>query len=175
MRRVMVLVLVLFWAVPLCAVNIRTGTGRPSLEGWCELGWGAGCVVGHAGLTDQGLLLSAAQVPPNPAYELTLRLIPHKTLLFLFDSPEPSGKIRVYLDCNLVETVYVPSLGSWWMEISDLPRSGLLRIELGPCCDLLLIRGIYAPCTACPPCPSCLPWLVGGALVGALLIWLVLR
>ncbi len=70
MRRVMVLVLVLFWAVPTCAVNIRTGTGgKPG--GWCELGWGAGCVVGHAGLTDQGLLLSAALVPPHPAYELT--------------------------------------------------------------------------------------------------------
>lgn len=172
MRRVWLGVLVVLWALPVAAVTVRTGTGKPSLEGWCELGWGAACIVGHAGLTDRGLLLSAAQVPPYPALELTLRLIPHKTLLFVLESPEPAGKIKVSLDCNPVSTVIVPTQGTWWMEISDLPSSGVLRIELGPCCEQLLIRGIYAPCEVCP---SCLPWLVAGLLVGALLMWLVLR
>lgn len=172
MRGIGLALFVVLWALPVAAVTVRTGTGRPGLEGWCELGWGAGCVVGHAGLTERGLLLSAAQVPPAPAYELTLRLIPHKTLLFVFESPEPAGKIRVLLDCQLVSTVIVPAKGEWWMEISDLPDSGILRIELGPCCEQLLIRGIYVPCEACP---SCLPWLVIGLLMGALLMWLVLR
>ncbi|MEN3010601.1 MAG: hypothetical protein ABDI20_06475 [Candidatus Bipolaricaulaceae bacterium] len=172
MRRVWLSLLVVLWALPAVAVTVRTGTGRPSLEGWCELGWGAGRAVGHGGLTDRGLLLSAAQVPPVPAYELTLRLIPHTTLLFVFESPEPAGKIRVSLDCQLVSTVSVPTKGTWWMEISDLPDAGILGIELGPCCEQLLIRGIYAPCEVCP---SCLPWLVVGLLAGALLMWLVLR
>lgn len=171
MKRACLGILVVFWALSVAAVTVRTGTGEPDLEGWCELGWGAGCVVGHAGFTDRGLLLSATQVPPVPAYELTLKLIPHRTLLFLLESPEPAGKIQVTLDGQLVTTMIVPAKGTWWLGVSDLIASGILRIELGPRCESLLIRGIYAPCRPCPPCPSCLPWLVIGLLAGAVLMW----
>jgi len=154
------------------AVKVRSGTGKPNLEGWCELGWGGGCVIGQGSLTDKGLELRFLQAPPGTAYELNLRLIPHKTLLFLLESPELGGKIRLYLDGQLVSTQVVPTSGPWWLELSELPDSGMLRIELGPCCEYLLIRGIYGKCE---PCPSPFPWLLGGLLVGALLVWLALR
>jgi hypothetical protein len=157
---------------PPAAVKVRTGTGKPSLEGWCELGWGGGCVIGQGNLTDKGLELRSLQDPPGTAYELNLKLIPHKTLLFLLESPELGGKIRIYLDCQLISTQIVPTSGPWWLELSDLPDSGMLRIELGPCCESLLIRGIYGKCVECP---SPFPWLLGGLLVGALLVWLALR
>lgn len=159
-------------AFPGLALTVRTGTGAPRLEGWCQLDWKLGCIVGHGGVTDQGLLLSAAQVPPVPGYELNLKLVNQPKLLFFFDSPSPAGRILLYVNEEVVQILYVPAQGPWWVELEDLPSTGFLRVELGPCTDSLLIRGVYYPCQVCP---SCWPWFLIGAVVGALLVWLVMR
>ena len=167
----MLVVLAFVLSLPALALTVKTGTGSPSWEGWCPLSWQFGCLVGHGGLTDQGLLLSAAQAPPTPAYELSLRLINQNRLLFFLESPNAAGKVVIYLNDQVVNVLH-PVEGLWWVEFGDLPSTGFVRVELGPYTDSLLIRGVYYPCVVCP---SCWPWFIGGALLGALLVWLVLR
>lgn len=165
-------ILLVLLVFPSFALTVRTGVGAPKLENWCQLDWKLGYIIGHGGVTDQGLLLSAAKVPPIPGYELNLRLVTYEKLLFFFDSPSPAGRILLYINEELVQMLYVPAEGPWWIELEDLPSTGLLRAELGPCTDSLLIRGVYYPCLVCP---SCWPWFLVGAVVGAFLVWLVMR
>ncbi|MCS7240960.1 MAG: hypothetical protein NZ651_06940 [Candidatus Bipolaricaulota bacterium] len=165
-------VLIGFLAFPGFSLTVKTGTGTPRLEGWCQVDWKLGSIIGHGGVTEHGLILSAAQVPPIPSYELNLKFVKNEKLRLFFESPNPAGTILIYLDEELVNMAYVPTMGPWWMELEDLPASGFLRVELGSCTDALLIRGIYYPCQVCP---SCVPWFVVGVLVGALLVWLVMR
>lgn len=168
--------LVLSLGVPVSGVSIVTGVGPTIPDGlWAPLGWWGSKAIGNAGLTESGFLLSNAQVPPVPSYELALRLIPHKELLFLLESPAPVGKLNVYLDCTLIKVIDVPAGGTWWLLISDLPSSGILRIELGSYCDWLLIRSVNYLAPKCPDCPACWPWFGIGALVGALIVWLILH
>lgn len=171
MRITLLGIVIFLLGLPALALTVKTGTGSPRWEGWCFLNWQMGCLIGHGGLTDQGLLLSMAQAPPIPAYELNLRLIKQNRLLFFLESPNPAGKLLIYLDEQVVQ-VLQPTQGLWWVELDDLPSTGFLRIEIGPCTDSLLIRGIYYPCVVCP---SCWPWLIGGVLIGAVLVWLIMR
>jgi len=159
-------------ALPGFSLTVTTGTGPPNLQGWCQLDWRMGIIIGHGGVTDRGLLLSAAQMPPVPGYELNLKYVNKKELLIFFESPNPAGRVFFYLDDRVVNVQQVPIQGEWWVKLTDLPSSGSLRIELGPCTDEVLIRGIYYPCEVCP---SCLPWFIAGVVVGGLLVWLVMR
>lgn len=166
--------LLLCVAVPVYGVTVRIGTGRPEGE-WYPLGWWGSKAMGHAGLIGEGFLLSAAQVPPVPAYELMLKFVPCDELLFILESPAPAGKVNIYLDGNLIKAVEVPVKRTWWLLLSDLPSTGLLRIELGAYCDLLLIRSVNCPSPKCPECPSCWPWFGIGLVIGALIMWFILR
>ncbi len=170
-RCIWISVVVVGLAVPVFGVSVRMGTGGANQD-WCPLGWWGSKAIGNAGLTEEGFLLSTAQTPPVPAYEIALKLVPYKELLFMLRSPSPAGKINLYLNDKLVDTVDVPTIGNWWMLVSDLPDSGILRIELGAYCDQLLIQSVNYRCQTCPPL---WPWFILGAVCGALLTWVILR
>lgn len=166
---------ILFLAVglPAFAITVRSGTGTPE-DQWCPLGWWGSKGIGHGGLTEEGFLLSAAITPPVSAYELALKFVPYADLLFVLESPAPVGKINVYLDSRLLRTVEIPTKGRWWLRVSELPTSGVLRIELGPYCQELLIRSVNYLCQPAQP-PDCRLWLILGLVVGAFLMWLILH
>ncbi len=169
-------VALLIIALQAFSIQIKYGAGQPEVEGWCPLGWHAGTLCGHGGLTEQGLELYRT-TPPVTAYELNLKMIPFPSLLFSLRSPNTAGTIDVWLDGKLVDQITPPGEGAWWLRLDDLPERGFLRLELGKYCDSLLIQSIYFPCAACP-LPDCRLYLLLGALLGAglvLLLCLILR
>lgn len=163
-------------------VDISTGTGEPNLAGWCALDWLAGCTTGVAVLSGSGLALYAGQTPPPSAFELNLKLIPYRSLLFVLDSPGAVGRISVQLDGVELRNIAVPIHGPWWVRLTDLPETGILRLELDKHCERLTIRSANFPCPPCPPgleCRDCRKdFILGalfGAVVGLLVCWFIVR
>jgi hypothetical protein len=163
------------------AVELSVGRGQPDLGGWCALDWLAGCTEGVAVLSGSGLVLYAGQIPPS-AFELSLKLIPYRSLLFVLESPSTIGRISVQLDGVEQRSIPIAIRGQWWVRLTDLPETGILRIEPDKYCEQLTIRSVNFPCPPCPPgleCQDCRRDLilgaVLGALLGALVCWLILR
>jgi len=167
------LLAVAFWGVIGLAVSVQVGTGTPDFREWSPLPWHGMESSGLAGLTEAGLELNADLRPPRSAFELSLKMTSSSTLLFLFESPSPAGEIVLRLDGVQIEKNRVPQAGPWWVKLSDLPRRGILRVELNPYVKKLVIKAVYYPARACPSCPW-LEYVLLGALVGlgAVLGWL---
>lgn len=163
---------------PAQAAVLRSGTGQPDLSGWCPLPWHSMETTGVVALSGAGLELRAEPRPPPSAYELSLKLTRSRSLLFVLESPGPAGHAVFRLDSVELGRLRVPARGVWWVLVTDLPETGILRLELDRYVDSLLIRSVYYPC---PPCPDdrCLQCGVIGALLGAasvlLLVWLMTR
>ncbi len=162
-------------------VGISTGAGEPNLAGWCALDWLAGCTTGVAVLSGSGLVLYAGQIPPS-AFELSLRLIPYRSLLFVLESPSAIGRISVQLDGVELRNIAIPTPGPWWIRLTDLPETGILRLELDRYCERLTIRSVNFPCPPCPPrlaCRDCqrdlILGVVVGAVIGAFVCWFIVR
>lgn len=132
------------------AVELSTGVGQPDPTGWCALDWLAGCTTGLAILSGSGLVLYPGQVPPS-AFELSLKLLPHDSLLFTLESPSATGRITVLLDNSELKTISLPTQGRWWLRLANLPETGILRLEPDPYCEELTIRSVNFPC---PPLPA---------------------
>jgi len=133
-------------------VSVQHGTGEPEWAGWCALHWYACSTTGVGAVTAEGLLLHAAQRPPLSGLELSLNRLGHDSLLVVFRSPSPAGSLRVLLDGALVERMPVPTVGRWWLELTELPRRGVLRLELDAHVEHVLVEALKFPCIACPDC-----------------------
>jgi len=165
------LVLVLMaYSTAALAVSVHQGIGQPDLSTWCPLDWLASCSSGVAALTGEGLELEATQAPPPSALELSLKLIPYRSLLFVLRSEQPIGHVRVLLDQRELRRIEVPQ-GNWWIQVDDLPAQGVLRLELDPHCEKLLIRSVYFPCSA--RVGDCRWAFLGGVVLGAVVTTLL--
>ena len=146
MRRATLLVGVIFlWGIAASAFSIHKGLGPPDIQGWCPADWLIACTSGTAALDSEGLRLSNLLVPPRSAYELELKLLPYRSLLFSFESEQGVGHVIISLDGVEVERVAIET-GSWWLRLDNLPPEGILRVELEDFCESLLIRSVYFPC-----------------------------
>lgn len=165
------LVLVLMaYSTAALAVSVHQGIGQPDLSTWCPLDWLTSCSSGVAALTGEGLELEATQAPPPSALELSLKLIPYRSLLFVLRSEQPIGHVRVLLDQRELRRIEVPQ-GNWWIQVDDLPAQGVLRLELDPHCEKLLIRSVYFPCSA--RVGDCRWAFLGGVVLGAVVTTLL--
>jgi len=152
------------------AVSVHQGIGQPDLSSWCPLDWLASCSSGVAALTQDGLELEATQAPPPSALELSLELMPYRSLLFVLRSEQPIGHVRVLLDQRELQRIKVPQ-GNWWIQVDDLPARGVLRLELDPHCEKLLIRSVYFPCSV--QVWDCRWAFLGGVILGAVVTTLL--
>jgi len=167
-----VLALVLMVVAPLGhAATLKHGTGEPDLADWCAMDWLAGCTTGVVALSGTGLELHPTLSPPPSAYELSLKLIPYRSLLFLLEGRSAVGHVTFYLNGRVLDRIRAQG-GRWWVRIDDLPTTGILRLELDQYCESLVIRSINFPCRPCPR-PSCLKEFLLGALLGAAVVWIV--
>jgi len=151
-----------------CATTLTTGQGKPDLAGWCRLDWNAGCTTGLTVLSGSGLTLIPSQSPPPSSYELSLKLIPGRSLLFVFESPSTTGRITFSVDGLAIRSLPPPTTGLWWARLSDLPDTGILRVELDRYCDEITIQSISHDCLRRPPPPTCWREFILGAIAGAL-------
>lgn len=134
--------------LPAAALDLRTGTGVPTLTGWCELHWYAGITSGPAALTDEGMVLLPGVQPPQSAYEISLARFAHGAMLIRLTSPSAVGDVSVWVDDERVDRFRVPAAGAWWIRITDLPSRGFLRLELDRYVEALTVNSILFPCEA---------------------------
>lgn len=160
------------------ATALDTGRGRPDLTSWCRLDWNAGCATGLTVLSESGLALLPGQGPPPSSYELSLKLIPSRSMMFLFESPSTIGKISFSVDGVLIHTMAPVATGSWWVRLSGLPDTGILRLSLDKYCEGVTIESISYKCQ--DPLPAdCrgefILGMVAGALLAFVICWLSVR
>lgn len=166
MRRISIsLGIVLLSSLVSWGFSVVKGTGPPDTHGWCPADWLLGCSSGTAALSHQGLFLKNLSVPPRAAYELELKLLPYKSLLFAFEGAGV-GNIVIYIDGVPLARIAVGN-GEWWIRLDDLPEEGLLRLELDEYCEALLLESVYFPCRGevLSP-PDCLDQFWQGVLIG---------
>lgn len=154
------------------ATTVATGTGDPELAGWCLVDWNAGCTTDLAVLSGFSLTLVSSQSPPPGAFEISLKLIPGRSLAFLVESPSPVGRISFSIADVTIRTLSPPGAGAWWVRLSNLPDTGILRLELDKYCDEVTIRSLGFDCRVPPPAPSGRWGLFAGGLAVGVLAWL---
>ena len=165
-RATLVVTAILLWGIATFAFSIHKGLGPPDTRGWCPADWLIGCTSGTAALDSEGLHLLNLSVPPRSAYELELKLLPYRSLLFSFESEQGIGHVIISLDGVEVERVAIET-GSWWLRLDDLPPEGTLRVEVDDYCESLLIRSVYFPCRGEGPVgPECKDRFLEGLLWG---------
>ncbi|MGY4707876.1 hypothetical protein ACVNPS_09045 [Candidatus Bipolaricaulota sp. J31] len=166
-RGVLFLGMMALFGVTALAISVTKGLGPPDTLGWCPADWLLGCTSGIAALEPEGLLLSNLSVPPPSTYELELKLLPYRALLFSFEGKQAGGHVMISLNGVLIEKVGIEE-GEWWIRLEDLPQEGLLRLELDQYCESLLVRSIYFPCQGeAQVLPECKARFWEGILWGA--------
>lgn len=162
------------------AAHIRYGLGTPGLKDWCRLDWDAVCAYGVvARWNGGGLALHAAPTPPGTGFQISNTEIPGQQLLFVLESPQGGGWIKVSNGEGEWERISVPQAGHWWLVVEGLTPSETFRLELGPYTDVLAISGIYYRCELVSPLATlkweCMEKFLGGMVIGAIVTWLLLR
>jgi hypothetical protein len=99
-------------------------------------------------------------------------------VLFVLESAHEGGWVQVSCGEGDWESISIPQAGQWWLAVEDFPSAGVLRLELGPYADELLISSIYYRCTPTISRPSPVKWgcweeFLGGMVVGAIVAWLL--
>lgn len=151
MKTISLVAVIFLWGTTAFSFSIQKGLGPPDTQGWCPADWLLGCTSGTAALGPQGLFLSNLASPPRSAYELELKLLPYRSLLFNFRADRAVGHLLISLDGVVLERVKAEA-GDWWLRLDDVPKEGVLKVELDEYCETIVIRSVYFPCSRAEPC-----------------------